>query len=388
MIKVLFINSVYNFGSTGRIVKDLASIKDLDSLVVYGRKDSDDLNTYKMSSQISTGISMFSTILFNDETLLNKSDTNKLIDKIKEFNPDIVHLHNIHGYYLNYEKLFNYLNKTDIKVVWTLHDCWALTGYCPYFDLVNCDKYKDGCLNCPIGFTYPYSLFKQNISKHYDLKKSLFTSNNNLTIVTPSKWLEDIVKNSYLKDKKVITINNGIDLSRFKPNKEKNKDFTILFVANYWNKTKGLDEIEKIIKEVDKDIKVIVVGSIKASNYLKERCTLISRTNNIDELIDLYSSSHLLINPTLEENFPTVNIEALACGTPIFTYKTGGSPEIIDDKTGKVINKYDYMSMANLINKESNDYSYKVEDCINRSKLFSKENMLDNYDKLYKTLVE
>lgn len=386
-MKVLYINSVTDFGSTGKIVSDLASISSVDSLIVYGRKESSKTNSYKISNSLNTIYSMVSTILFNDETLIDKNSTARLIEKIKEFKPDIIHLHNIHGYYLNYDKLFSYLNTTNIKVVWTFHDCWPITGYCPYFDLANCNKYKNGCKNCPIHFSYPYSIFKQNISKHYDLKNKLFNLNKNLTIVTPSKWLSSIVKESYLKDKDIRVINNGIDLSKFKSTKEKNKDFSIVFVANYWTKSKGIDELEKIIKNIDKDIKVTIVGSLKATSYLNDRCSLISRTSSVEELVDIYSSSHLFINPTLEENLPTVNIEALACGTPVITYNTGGSPEIIDKKTGKVIDKYDYVSMANEINKEHKNYTYKVDDCVNRSKLFSKEIMQENYLKLYKELL-
>lgn len=388
-MRVLFVNSVVDFGSTGRIVRELSKINNIESLIVYGRgKAKDANNTYKISNSLSTLWSMGSTILFNDETLLNKNSTKQLIEKIEEFKPDIVHLHNIHGYYVNYSELFNYLNSKNINIIWTLHDCWSFTGYCPHFDLVNCDKYKSGCANCPTGFTYPYSLFKQNISKHFSLKEKLFTSNSKLTIVTPSKWLKNKVKESFLKDKDIVTIQNGIDLSSFKPGKKKNKEFTILFVANYWTKTKGKEEIEKIVKNIRKEIKVVIIGEFKnVSNYLKDRCILINRTNDISELISLYSKAHLLINPTLEEVLGLVNIEALACGTPVFTYNTGGSPETIDETSGKIVDKYDYKKMATLINQQFNDYTYKATDCINRSKLFTKEKMLDNYWQLYNKIL-
>lgn len=387
-MRVLFVNSVVDFGSTGRIVRDLSTIKDVESLIVYGRgKSKDNSNTFIISNPLNTLYSIGSTILFNDETLLNKRSTKKLINKIEEFKPDIIHLHNIHGYYVNYIELFEYINSKDIKLVWTLHDCWPFTGYCPYFDLANCKKYKDNCDNCSIGFTYPYSLFKQNISKHYNIKKEFFTLNKNLTIITPSKWLEDKVRDSYLKDKNILTIHNGIDLNNFKPHYKKENGFNILFVANYWTKSKGINQLEKIIRNIDDDIKVEIVGDINASSYLKNRCTLIKRTTSQEELAKIYSKNHLLINPTLEENLPTVNIESLACGTPIITYNTGGSPEIIDKDTGIVVDKYDFKSLAEIINKQKIKYTFNVDKCVERSKMFSSKVMKENYMKLYNELL-
>lgn len=388
-MKILYINSVVDFGSTGKIVRELSTIKEVESLIVYGRKNAKDVtNTYKVSNDLNTFFSMVSIILFNNELTLNKKSTIEVINKIKEYKPDIVHLNNLHGYYINYKLLFDYLNKTNIKLVWTFHDCWPITGYCSYFDLANCDKYKNGCNNCPIGFAYPYSLFKQNIIKHYKIKNDLFTSNKNLTVITPSNWLKNVVKNSYLKDKPVYVINNGIDLSRFNNDVKKNERFTILFVANYWTKTKGRDELEKIIKNVNDDIDVIIVGEYKnPPKYIKERCTLIKRTNNIDELASLYAKAHLFINPTLEEVLGLVNIEALACGTPVIMYNTGGSPETIDDKTGIVVDKYDYKKMAEEINKQYKNYNFNSLDCVERARLFSIDNMKKEYKKIYEKLL-
>lgn len=386
-MKVLYVNSVGDFGSTGNLVRELSTIKDVEPLIVYGRKDvKNKENTYKLSNDIKTLYSMASIILFNDELLINKSNTKKLIDKIKEFKPDIIHLNNIHGYYLNYVELFEYLNSIDTKVVWTLHDCWALTGYCPYFDLIGCDKYKTECKNCPCNFKYPFSIFKQNITKHFYKKKELFTNNKNLTLVVPSNWSKDRVKESYLKNIKTEVIYNGINIDEFGPVCEKNKNFSIIFVANYWTEAKGQNQLEKIIREINNNIKVIIVGDIKASNYLKERCTLINRTENKKELVNLYSQSHLFINPTLEDVFGLVNVEALACGTPVIAYRTGGVPETFDKKTGIVVDRYDYKAMANIINDQYKLYTFNADDCINKAKEFSIENMKNSYNKLYREL--
>lgn len=386
-MKVLYVNSVGDFGSTGNLVRELSTIKDVEPLIVYGRKEvKDKENTYKLSNDIKTLYSMASIILFNDELLIDKSNTRKLIKKIKEFKPDIIHLNNIHGYYLNYVKLFEYLNSIDTKIVWTLHDCWAMTGYCPHFDMIKCDKYKSECNNCPYSFLYPFSIFKQNLTKHFYKKKGLFTNNKNLTLVVPSNWSKDRAKESYLKDIKTEVIYNGINLNDFGVICEKNKKFTILFVANYWTKAKGLDDLEKVIKGIDKNINVVIVGQIKASNYLKNRCTLINRTENKKELVKLYSSSYLFVNLSLEDVFGLVNVEALACGTPVIAYKTGGIPETFDNKTGIVVDKNDYESMIDEINKQYHSYTFKKEDCINKAKDFSIENMKNSYNKLYMEL--
>lgn len=387
-MKVLYVNSVGDFGSTGNLVRQLSTIKEVNPLIVYGRKEvKNNNNSYKISNSINTLYSMASIILFNDELLINKNNTKKLIKKIEEFNPDIIHLNNIHGYYLNYVELFNYLNSKNIKIIWTLHDCWALTGYCPHFDMIGCDKYKKECNNCPYGFLYPFSIFKQNITKHYYKKKELFSSNPNLTLVVPSDWSKNKVKESYLKDLRTEVIYNGISLNEFKQLGNKNKEFTILFVANYWTKAKGLDDLEKVISEIDKNIKVIIVGQIKATSYLNKRCILINRTENKNELINLYSKSHLFINLSLEDVFGLVNVEALACGTPIIAYNTGGVVETFDKKTGVVIDKGDYKKMAETINDQYHNYIFKEEDCINKSKEFSIENMKSSYNKLYKELL-
>lgn len=390
-MKVFYINSVCDFGSTGKIVRQLSTIDEVEPLIVYGRKKAkEETNIKKISSPFKTVISMTNIILFNCELFNNKNNSQKLIRIIDDFKPDIIHIHNIHGYYVNYDVLFKYLNKTKIKIIWTFHDCWPITGYCCHFEFEGCDKYKTDCKKCPKSFTYPFSIFKQNINQHYFIKKELFSNINNLTIVTPSEWLKNIVKQSFLKNKDIITINNGICLDKFKQNKEKNEQFTILFVSNIWTNTKGKNDIEKIIKLINAKIKVLIIGDFndKKNKYLSNRCEMIKRTNNIEELVEFYSSSHLFINPTYEDTFPTVNIESLSCGTPVITYNTGGSPEIVDDKTGKVIDKGDYKLMAETINNEFNHYTFDSKNCVDRSKKYSENKMKEKYYLLYKNVLK
>lgn len=385
MYKVLYINSVCGFGSTGRIVADLTKTDDYESLVCFGRKkDFANVNSFQFANFFDNAFGAIRTILFDNNLNICTNATRRLIKKIKEYNPDIIHLHNIHGYYVNVEMLINFLKEYGKPVVWTMHDCWAFTGYCSDAYYVNCEKYQKECKNCNHWFAYPFSIFKQNVTKDFHKKKKLFKDFDNLTIVTPSRWLGGICNLSFLRNKKIVTVNNGIDLNDFKPSKEKNKKFTVLAVASFWTKDKGSEDLNELVKLLDRDIEVVVVGN--GSDKI-EGVKSISHTNNKAELVDLYSSAHVLINPTLDDNFPSVNIESIACGTPVITYRTGGSPEIIDGKTGVVVDKGNYRAMAEVVNSLYKNYYFKSEDCVKRSKRYSKEVMKKEYQKLYESLL-
>ena len=385
MYKVLYINSVCGFGSTGRIVADLTKTQDYESLVCFGRKkDFANMNSYLFANFFDNTLGAIRTILFDNNLNICTTATNRLIKKIKEYNPDIIHLHNIHGYYVNVELLLNFLKEYGKPVVWTFHDCWPFTGYCSDAYYVNCEKYQKECINCDHWFAYPFSIFKQNVTKDFNKKKELFSDFNNLTIVTPSKWLAGICNLSFLRKKNIVTVNNGIDLNDFKPSKGKNKRFTVLAVASFWTKDKGSEDLKEMVKLFNKDIDVVVVGN--GSDKI-EGVKSINHTNNKAELVDLYSSAHLLINPTLDDNFPSVNIESIACGTPVVTYRTGGSPEIIDEKTGVVVDKGNFKGMAKVVNDLYQNYYFKSENCVKRSKRYSKEVMKKEYQKLYESLL-
>lgn len=385
MYKVLYINSVCGFGSTGRIVADLTKTDDYESLVCFGRKkDFANVNSFQFANFFDNVFGAIRTILFDNNLNICTNATKRLIKKIKEYKPDIIHLHNIHGYYVNVEMLINFLKEYGKPVVWTMHDCWAFTGYCSDAYYVNCEKYQKECKNCDHWFAYPFSIFKQNVTKDFYKKKKLLKDFDNLTIVTPSRWLGGICNLSFLRNKKIVTVNNGIDLNDFKPSKEKNKKFTVLAVASFWTKDKGSEDLNKLVKLLDKDIEVVVVGN--GSDKI-EGVKSISHTNNKAELVDLYSSAHVLINPTLDDNFPSVNIESIACGTPVITYRTGGSPEIIDGKTGVVVDKGNYRAMAEVVNSLYKNYYFRSEDCVERSKRYSKEVMKKEYQKLYESLL-
>ncbi|MBR3167105.1 MAG: glycosyltransferase [Erysipelotrichaceae bacterium] len=384
-MRVLYINSVIDFGSTGRIVRDLANAQ-TESLVCFGRKTgrSED---YRMTALPGNIEGALAAILFDRNGFANRKETRRLVALIREYDPDIIHLHNLHGYYLNIETLFDFLKQYKKPVVWTLHDCWSYTGYCPYYDAAGCEKWKTGCKACPYPFAYPFSLFKQHTSENYERKKQIFNGVGKLTIVTPSVWLKNEVQHSFLSAYPVRVIPNGIDLKNFNPEgRKKNGTFSILFAASYWTREKGSEEIQKLLPLLNKDIRVVIIGQGSEAFKNAPNVTALPRTSSQAELAGHYRNADLFVNLTLQDNFPTVNIEALNCGTPVITYATGGSPEIADEKTGAVVPKGDYKAMAELINRLSTENPFLAAECEARGKRFSVANMAAAYASLYKEL--
>lgn len=360
-MKILQINSVCGVGSTGRIATDLYKVLEEqghECKIAYGRGTaSKGIDSIKIGSNFDNYAHVFKTRVFDKHGFGSASATKKFIKEVKEYDPDVIHLHNIHGYYINIEILFNYLKEANKPVVWTLHDCWAFTGHCSHFDYVGCDKWKDGCNNCIQKNEYPSSKVIDNSKFNYTKKKELFTSIKNMTIVTPSKWLANLVKESFLGKYPVEVINNGIDLDVFKPTESNFREkynlqdkFIVLGVANVWGERKGLKYFIELSKELSDDYKVVIVGvNEKEKAKLPQNIVAITRTNNVKELAEIYTAADVFVNPTLEDNFPTTNLEAIACGTPVITFDTGGSSECIDNTCGYVINKNDFTSLINKI---------------------------------------
>lgn len=318
-----------------------------------------------------------------------KHTTKKLIKTLKKINPDIIHIHNIHSHACNLEILFNYIRKNNIKTYWTFHDCWAFTGYCPHFDMIGCDKWKSQCYNCIQSSQFSWFFDR---SKYLYNKKKQILSNLNLTIITPSEWLAGLVKQSFLKDYPVKVINNGIDLSIFKPTKSNFREkyniedkFIILGVAYGWGIRKGLDVFCKLSEQLENDkYKIVLVGTDdNVDKQLPDTIISIHRTQNQTELAEIYTAADLLINPTREENYPTVNMEAIACGTPVLTFDTGGSPEILDNECGSIVPKDDIDAMFKEIIRISSDKPYSVDACLNKAKEFNMDDRFSEYIKLY-----
>ncbi len=392
-MRVLQINSVCGIGSTGRIATDIHHLlieQGHESYIAYGRDAPINCdNPIKIGTVIDNYHHALITRIFDKHGFGSRKATREFIDKVIELDPDVIHLHNIHGYYINIEILFDYLKIADKPVVWTLHDCWSFTGHCAHFDFAGCDRWKTGCQSCPEKKSYPTSLFMDNSKMNHARKKNAFSGVNNLTIVTPSKWLADLVKQSYLKEYPVKVINNGIDLEVFKPTDSDFRDrynlrnkFIILGVANVWDRRKGFNYFIELSERVNDDVAIVMVGlSNKQIRNLPNNIIGIARTQDTKELAEIYTAADVFINPTLEEVLGLTNIEALACGTPVITFDAGGSVECVDNKTGVVVEKGKIDNLLNGINKSK---KIKRGNCVIRAKSrFEKIDRFREYVNLY-----
>lgn len=402
MMKVFQINSVCGVKSTGRIATDIYNIlkqQGHECKIAYGRENPQNIaseDAIKIGTDTGVKFHALMSRITDKTGFYSKTATKKLIKQIEEYNPDVVHLHNIHGYYINIEMLFKYLAKADKKVVWTLHDCWSVTGHCAYFDIVNCDKWKTGCHCCPQKKKYPTSLVFDNSKSNWQKKKKLFTAVKDMTLITPSRWLEGIITESFLANCKTTVINNGIDLNVFKPTES---DFRkkynledkkiILGVAAIWEVRKGFEDFIKIAKMINDDYRIVMVGvTEEQKKQLPENVIAIGRTNNVQELAAIYTTSDVFINPTKEEMFGMVNIEALACGTPVVTYNTGGSPEGIDSSCGIVVDKGDVQALYATAVKVCEEKMFSEENCMAYAKNFDKNDKYNEYVDLYAQKVQ
>lgn len=395
MIKLLQINECLDF-STGKIAQQIgeaALSKGWDSWMAYSVREQEipsKSKIIKVGTFLNPYIHYVENLVFDREGLSSRLATKSLINHIKSINPDVVQLHNIHDHWLNYKLLFEYLNTTDIKVVWTFHDCWAFTGHCFHFVTKGCDRWKTRCYDCPLQKEYPKS-FLDRSSKNYELKRELFTGNKNLTIVACSEWMANLIRQSFLKDKRIEVIHNGIDLNVFKPSGPKPNDglFRVLAVSNVWNKEKGYYDIQKLRNILPSEYEINIVGlTTNQLKQLPQGINGIQRTQNVEEIVELYSLADVLINPTYADTFPTINIEALACGTPVVTYNTGGSPEIIDESTGVVVEQGDIEAMADAL-RYLKDNPIPSQVCRDKAEsYYNKEDRFKDYIKLYEELLE
>lgn len=390
-MKIVQINATCGRGSTGKIcvsVSRLLTENNIENYILYSQGKSDyplGIN-YAMPSEVKA--SALSSRMLGNWGFEGKLSTKRLIEKLEEIKPDAVHLHNIHNHACNLELLFSYLKESKTKVFWTFHDCWEFTAYCMYYDMVQCEKWKTECADCPQKASYTW--FFDNSPKIFKKKKELF-SGLDMTVITPSKWLAGEVKQSFLKDYPVEVINNGIDLSVFKPTES---DFRakhncedkslVLGVAFGWDARKGIDVFIELSKRLPDDCRIVLVGTDDSTDkLLPENIISIHRTQNQQELAEIYSAADVFVNPTREENYPTVNMEAIACGTPVVTFRTGGSAEIVDNSTGAVVDKNDVDGLEREIIRICKNKVNMREHCLSSAKEFDANNRLGEYLKLY-----
>ena len=400
MPTLLQINVTANWGSTGRIAEDIGQLvmsHRWDSHIAYGRYVNESKSQlFHIGRKVDTYGHLLQTRLFDRHGLASRQTTRLLVAYIEKQKPDIIHLHNIHGYYLNYPILFDYLSRIDIPIIWTLHDCWSFTGHCSYYDFAGCQRWQTRCYDCPQKRNYPTSLFLDRSAQNYAEKKYWFTSVKNMTLVPVSEWLAEEVKKSFLGQYPMHVIHNGIDTNVFKPcpaDKQSyglDSKFVVLGVASVWSQRKGLADLVKLRETLSDDYVIVLIGlNKKQIASLPEGVIGISRTNNIWELARYYSMADVFVNPTWEDNFPTTNLEALACGTPVITYRTGGSVEAIDERTGYVVDRGDVCGVADIIqNLKVNSKQTYTSDCRKRAVIyFNKTERYEEYLALYNSIL-
>ena len=401
-MKILQVNTVIKGSSVGRIMADLYQVIEAnghEARVAVGREPM--LEGYAgilIGNKKDFYMHVARNFLLGEAGFASAEVTTRFLRYIDEEKPDIVHLHNIHGFYLQVEQLFAYLKKKKIPVVWTLHDCWSFTGHCAYYDYAACEKWKTGCHTCvQHAKVYPYALFKDNTIASYRRKRKAFCGVENLTIVTPSKWLAEQVGQSFLKEYPVRVIPNGIDLSLFTPKEgeKRAEPPVILGVASVWELRKGLIYFEKLAEDLSDTCQVELVGiSKKQKKELKKKhgskLILREKTANAEELAEEYRKASVFVNATLEDNFPTTNLEALACGTPVVTYATGGSGEAVTEESGIVVQRANYDKLLAAVKEvlESKDHDrFTVSRCRKRAEEFDKNNRYGEYLRLYEEIL-
>lgn len=395
-MRVLQINAV-PYGSTGRIMFQLADALEAQGHQVLctagftwekcGRKD-----FFVTSGIVEKTAHTYLARLTGRLGCFSRRATARLLKRLDEFQPDVIHLHNLHGWFINLPMLFRYIKEKDIPVIWTLHDCWSFTGQCPHFDMIGCGKWKTGCHHCPQHRQYPQTWFDHSTAM-YRLKKKWFTGVEDLTVVTPSDWLADIVRCSFLRDYPVKVIHNGIDLDVFQP---RPSDFRarngccdqkiVLGVAYAWDEKKGLDVFLDLSKRLGGGYRIVLVGTDESvDELLPANIISIHRTQSQQELAEIYTAADIFVNPTREDTYPTVNMEALACGTPVVTFDTGGSPEIPDQTCGTAVKRDDIEALEEQIRRLCSQQSFTEEMCLARARSFRQSDAVGEYLELYRS---
>lgn len=405
MPTLLQINTSANRGSTGKIAEQInimAQQEGWETWIAYGRRAMPSMSgLIHVGNKAQVYEHYFEHRVFDNDGLASRIATRKLVKMMDVIKPDIIHLHNIHDHWLNYRILFEFLNNNHIPVVWTQHDCWSFTGGCFHFALRGCYRWRDGgCTNgCPIKHGMMlYELFEKT-SKHYHLKQDLFSKTENMTIVPVSFWLEKLVQQSFLKQHRIITIHNGIDISVFHPidNLEIRHKYSInegryiLGVSSVWLPYKGWNDFLELSTKLPNGIKLVLVGLNKEQIKITKDYGIIGipHTSNVNELVALYSGAELFVNLTYEDTYPTTNLEAMACGTPVITYRTGGSVESITANTGWIVEQGDINGVLGIAEKVcqfgKSEYSYACRK--HAEEKFNKDDRFAEYMSLYKSLV-
>lgn len=395
-MKVLLVNAVCGSGSTGRICADIYDMlvtKGHEAVVAFAHGEPTRVpveNTHRINNRRGYFIHNVLARITDRAGFYSTSATKQFIEYIRFYKPDLIHLHNLHGFYINIRVFFEYLSTANIPVVWTLHDCWAFTGHCVHYSYIACNKWITHCHDCPSKKSYPQSLIFDQSRRNYNDKKKLFTSITKMHITTPSQWLAKQVKQSYLKNYDVTPIYNGIDLDIFKPTRSEirskysiaDSKTMLLAVANEWSARKGLADLIELNGKLDHSkFQLVIVGlNPKVISKLDDSIVGIQRTSSLEEIVKLYSAADVFLNPSYEETMGMVTAEALACGTPVIVYSKTAVPEIPDEKSGIVVNAGDVDAIYKAIPRA---LALNPDDCTHRAKEFEVKMQYNKYYKLY-----
>lgn len=394
--------------STGRIVQEigeLAMAHGWESYIAYSRGRDGMMpcksQTVPVGGKMSVAWHGLMTRLLDRHGLASERATHELVERIEDLQPDIIHLHNIHGYFLHYPTLFRYLAGIKTPVVWTIHDCWAYTGHCYYYSFAGCQKWKSGCGKCPQRRLFPASWWKDRSAQNFKDKARAFTAlpKERLTVVPVSEWMKDEMLQSFMGKCRFKVIRNGINLGVFAPYDDDEirykyhiyQEHVLIAVASIWCREKGWDDLMRLAAMLRKNEVLVMVGVTEEQRrQLPKNVVGICRTDNVDELAQLYSLAEVFLNPTWQDNYPTVNLEAIACGTPVVTYHTGGSIEAVTSRTGMVVEQGDVEAMLEaartIIGRGKRFYQAPCRDYA--LKHFDKDERYTDYLRLYDRLLK
>lgn len=399
--KLLQINPVVRLNtSTGRIMKEIGEIAmaaGWESYIAYsGARDGVPQHSSQLvpvGNKLDLAVHAVATRLFDAHGLVSRRATKQLIRRIKEIDPDIIHIHNVHGYWLNYPLLCQYLRESGKPVIWTVHDCWLYTGHCYYYSAARCDKWQTGCGHCPQKRAFPASWVFDRSARNWHDKQHAFGSLERLTIVPVSDWIRQEMAHSFLADKPFQVIHNGIDLDVFhpaEPGAERPAGTVILGVATLWHEEKGVRDFVELAGRLHEGERLVLVGRMSEEQRaaFPAGVEFIERTENVAKLAALYAQATAFVNPTWQDNYPTVNLEAIACGTPVVTYRTGGSVEAVTAGTGFVVEQGDVQGLLDRVRElAAEDRKAVTERCrAHALQHFSKQERYQDYIRLYESL--
>lgn len=401
--RLLIINVALNWGSTGHIAEHIGLLAIEEGWEVYmahGARyiNQSALQSYQVESKVGEMFHYLGSSLCDAQGLGSRTATIRFIKYIDSIKPDVIHLHNIHGCFLNFPLLFEHLHKNQIPVIWTLHDCWSFTGHCTYFERNGCEKWMTGCYDCPSSKDFPKSWFYDGSKRNYELKKKCFLGLDRVVLVPVSEWLGGLVKKSFMGVYPIHVITNGVDVSVFKEVKNDIRErlgikanYMLLAVAQGFDDRKGVRDYAQLSLMLSDDYQLVLVGATEEDKkVLPKNILALGPTNGVKELVEFYSAADILLSLSYEETFGLTIAEGMACGTPAVIYDNTGQAEIVTPETGFKVTTGDIDSIKAAIEKVCSkgrfSYSqacrYRVEKC------FNKDDRYEKYVRMYDKMVE